>query len=165
MARVESRTNHRSLVGAASNTQDRLTVAAVRWMTLESSAGRRTVGRLARVDDGRAKSPLYRPDWRLAIVSTANVNLLRKLRRAGMQSDMWPVAISTDEVLYLSDEPDPRKAIPQTLRLSPEGGVQALGEFKVARTAAVTDELRAVLAGGRLGDILQAVPKSVRAEQ
>lgn len=125
----------------------------------------RTVGRLARVDDGRAKSPLYRPDWRLAIVSTANVNLLRKLRRAGMQADMWPVALSTDEVLYLSDEPDPRKAIPQPLRLSPEGGVQALGEFKVARTAAVTDGLRAVLAGGKLGDILHAVPKSVRGEQ
>ena len=46
---------------------------------------KRTVGRFARVDDSRSKSPLYRPDWRLAIVSTANVNLLRKVRAAGLK--------------------------------------------------------------------------------
>ena len=115
---------------------------------------KRTVGRLARVDDGKAKSPLYRPDWRLAIVSTANVNLLRKLRRAGEQTDSWPVAISTDEVFYLSDEPDPTVALPAPLRLG-----DGLGQFKISRSAPMSDEIGRALAAGRLAGLLPLVPK------
>lgn len=119
----------------------------------------RTVGRLARTEDGRAESPLYRPDWRLAIVSTANANLLRKLRRAGQQSDTWPVAISTDEVFYLSDEQKVRNAVPKPLRLSPKDGPLKLGEFKPTRTAEVGEELRSVLRRGKLSELLAAIPK------
>jgi hypothetical protein len=115
---------------------------------------KRTVGRFARADDGRSKSPLYRPDWRLAIVSTANVNLLRKVRTAGLKGDMWPVAISTDEVFYLSDEQDPVAALPQPLKLG-----NGLGQFKVTRSTPLTDEIRKALTGNKLSGLLPLVPK------
>lgn len=115
---------------------------------------KRTVGRLARTEDGHAKSPLYRPDWRLAIVSTANVNLLRKLRTAGQTADLWPVAISTDEVFYLSDNPDPITALPAPLKLD-----DGLGQFKVTRTTTVTGEIRDQLAARKLAGLLPLVPK------
>jgi len=115
---------------------------------------KRTVGRLARTEDGNVKSPLYRPDWRLAIVSTANVNLLRKLRKAGLQNDMWPVAISTDEVFYLSDQAEPTLAIPAPLKLG-----DGLGQFKVTRSAPLTEDITKALTGGRLAALVPLVPK------
>lgn len=112
-------------------------------------------GRFARAEDGQAKSPLYRPDWRLAVIGTANANLLRKIRSAGQTCDMWPVGISTDEVFYLSDDPHPDTALPTPLKL---GG--ALGQFKVSRTAPLTDQIHEALASGRLAKVLPLVPKA-----
>lgn len=114
----------------------------------------RLIGRFAREGDAHLKSPLYRPDWRLAIVSTANANLIRKLRSAGETADLWPVAVSTDEVFYLSDTPDPVEALPSPLQLG-----DGLGRFKVTRSTSLTDEIRKGLGGGRLGEFLKVVPK------
>lgn len=112
------------------------------------------VGRFARQEDGRLQSPLYRPDWRLTVVSTASVTLLRKLQRAGDEADQWPVLVSTDEVLYLSDDPDPVTAIPDALRLG-----DGLGQFKVSRSAPVTPEVLAGLAGGAIGKVLPLIAR------
>lgn len=114
----------------------------------------RLIGRFARQEDAHNRSELYRPDWRLAIVSTANANLLRKLRTAGQTADQWPVAISTDEVFYLSDEPDPVVALPAPLQLG-----DSLGKFKVTRSAPATEEMRHALTTGRLSQFLPLVPK------
>lgn len=113
------------------------------------------VGRFGRQEDGRLHSPLYRPDWRLTVVSVASVTLLRKLHRVGEQSDQWPVLVSTDEVLYMSDVEDPTLAIPAPLKLG--GG---LGSFTHKRTGKVTPELLAALARGSLGDALKLIPTS-----
>lgn len=111
-------------------------------------------GRFARSEDGQAKSPLYRPDWRLAIIATANANLLRKLRTAGQTVNMWPVAVSTDEVFYLSDDPNPETALPAPLKLG-----TGLGQFKVSRTAPLTEQVREALTTRRLAKLLPLVPK------
>ncbi len=111
-------------------------------------------GRFARSEDGDARSPLYRPDWRLAVIGTANANLLRKIRTAGQTSDIWPVAVSTDEVFYLSDDPNPDTALPAPLKLG-----TALGQFKLSRTAPVTDQILESLASRRLTKLLPLVPK------
>jgi hypothetical protein len=114
-------------------------------------------GRFARSEDGQAKSPLYRPDWRLAVIATANANLLRKIRTAGQTSDMWPVAVSTDEVFYLSDDPNPAAALPAPLKLG-----SGLGQFKVSRTAPLTEQIREALTSRRLTKLLPLVAKAVQ---
>ena len=114
-------------------------------------------GRFARSEDGEARSPLYRPDWRLAVIGTASANLLRKVRTAGLTADVWPVAVSTDEVFILSDDPDPETALPAPLQLG-----TGLGQFKVSRTAPVTDEILQALASRRLPKLLPLVPKVIQ---
>lgn len=109
-----------------------------------------TVGRLARLEDQEAASPLYRPDWRLTIQAVAHTNLLRKLRSAGQRTDRWPVAVSTDEVFYLSDSPDPD--LPEPMRLG-----DGLGCFRHTKNVGLTDEMVTALSDGRLPALLKLV--------
>ena len=64
------------------------------------------------------------------------------------------MAISTDEIFYLSDEQDPLAALPQPLKLG-----NGLGQFKVTRSAPLTDEIRKGLTGKALSGLLPLVPK------
>ena len=69
--------------------------------------------------------PLYRPDWRHAIIAQANANLSRALgllEAAGVPV----VAINVDCAYVVSDEPDPVAAMKGTLTLG-----EGLGDFKV----------------------------------
>lgn len=111
-----------------------------------------TIGRLARLEDQEAQSPLYRPDWRLTIQAVAHTNLLRKLRSAGLAADRWPVAVSTDEVFYLSDSPTPELPAPMQLG-------DGLGKFRHTKAAALTDEMVSALSGGGLPALLKLMPK------
>ena len=74
--------------------------------------------------------PLYRPDWRHAIIAQANANLSRALGR--LEAAGVPVvAINVDCAYVVSDEPDPVAAMKGTLTLG-----EGLGDFKV-RDAAI----------------------------
>jgi len=98
-------------------------------------------------------SPLYRPDWRHAVISQANANMSRALHK--MQGDGYtPVAVHKDAIYLLSDEPDPVAACPPSITLG-----AGLGHFKVQDTV----PLRAVLPvldgtrGGGIGSLMKAI--------
>lgn len=124
--------------------------AAVRAAIAATYKG--TIGRLARLEDQEAASPLYRPDWRLTIQAVAHTNLLRKLRSAGQHTDRWPVAVATDEVFYLSDSPNPN--LPEPMRLG-----DGLGAFRHTKSAALTDEMITALSDSRLPALLKLLVK------
>lgn len=54
----------------------------------------------------------YAPDRRDAIVAKSRNNLLRRAMKIGNHPDLgvWPVAVSTDTLVYASHTPDPREA-------------------------------------------------------
>ncbi len=73
----------------------------------------------------RPDSPLYRPDWRHAILAQGAANLSRALGRMDT-AGCTPVAVNIDCVYIVSDEPDPVAACPPTITLG-----TGLGHFKV----------------------------------
>jgi len=62
------------------------------------------------------RSPLYRPDWRHAILAQANANLSRALHKMDLAGHT-PVAVHKDCVYLVSDEPDPVAACPLSLAM------------------------------------------------
>lgn len=56
----------------------------------------------------------YAPERRHHIIAKARANVLRKVVSIGSRTDdpQWPVAISNDTVVYVSDDPDPISAWP-----------------------------------------------------
>ena len=54
----------------------------------------------------------YAPDRRHTIIARARANLLRRIIKIGNDPaiGMWPVAVTTDTVVYATSEPDPAKA-------------------------------------------------------
>jgi len=73
----------------------------------------------------RPDSPLYRPDWRHAILAQGAANLSRALGRMDA-AGCTPVAVNIDCVYLVSDEPDAVRACPPTITLG-----TGLGHFKV----------------------------------
>jgi len=91
------------------------------------------------------RSPLYRPDWRHAILAQANANLSRALHK--MDRDGYtPVAVHKDAVYLLSDEPDPVVACPPSVTLG-----DGLGHFKVQDAAIPVETVRPAFDGTRGG--------------
>ena len=100
-------------------------------------------------------SPLYRPDWRHAVISQANANMERALHK--MEADGYrPVAVHKDAIYLMSDEPDPVKACPPSITLG-----AGLGHFKAQDTVSL-EAVSPVLAGRRGGGI-GALMKAIRA--
>ncbi len=100
-------------------------------------------------------SPLYRPDWRHAVISQANTNMERALHK--MEADGYrPVAVHKDAIYLVSDEPDPVKACPPSITLG-----AGLGHFKAQDTVPLKAVLP-VLAGARGGGI-GSLMKAIRA--
>lgn len=81
--------------------------------------------------------PLYRPDWRHAVIAKARANLYRRLVRL----PVTPFAVLVDCVYFASNDPDPLAAIPG-LPLA-----HTLGAFKHAGTAPMPETLAAIEAG------------------
>ncbi|MEU9033241.1 transcriptional regulator, partial [Streptomyces sp. NPDC048383] len=61
--------------------------------------------------------PTWRPDIRAAVISTARVNMHRKMHKLAAATDLYPVAVLSDCAVYLSDGPSPLDFLPRT----PEG--------------------------------------------
>jgi len=97
------------------------------------------------------RSPLYRPDWRHAILAQANANLSRALHKMD-QAGYTPVAVHKDAVYLVSDEPDPVVACPPSVTLG-----TGLGHFKVQDAAVPLGEVLAAFDGtrGGLGTLLK----------
>ncbi len=55
------------------------------------------------------RNPLWRPDHRHLILARAQVGILRRAWTAGQATGMWPIAINTDAMYYVTDEPDPAR--------------------------------------------------------
>jgi len=93
------------------------------------------------------RSPLYRPDWRHAILAQANANLSRALHK--MDRDGYtPVAVHKDCVYLVSDESDPIKACPPSVTLG-----SGLGHFKVQDAALPLDRVLPAFDGARGGGV------------
>ncbi len=93
------------------------------------------------------KSPLYRPDWRHAIVAQANANLSRALHKMDL-AGYTPVAVHKDCVYLVSDEPDPVVACPPSVTLG-----AGLGHFKVQDAAILLDLVLPAFDGTRGGGV------------
>ncbi len=91
------------------------------------------------------RSPLYRPDWRHAILAQANANLSRALHKMDA-AGYTPVAVHKDAVYLLSDEPDPITACPPSVTLG-----TALGHFKVQDVAIPLETVLPAFDGTRGG--------------
>jgi len=97
------------------------------------------------------RSPLYRPDWRHAILAQANANLSRALHKMD-QAGYTPGAMHKDAVYLVSDEPDPVVACPPSVTLG-----TGLGHFKVQDAAIPLDRVLPAFDGtrGGLGTLLK----------
>lgn len=56
--------------------------------------------------------PGYAPERRHAIIAKSRANMLRRVVQIGRDSNVWPLAVETDTVLYASNDPDPVSAWP-----------------------------------------------------
>jgi len=93
------------------------------------------------------RSPLYRPDWRHAILAQANANLSRALHKMDL-AGYTPVAVHKDCVYLVSDEPGPVAACPPSVTLG-----AGLGHFKVQDAALPLERLLPAFDGTRGGGV------------
>ncbi|MGW6569976.1 DUF927 domain-containing protein [Streptomyces sp. NPDC054975] len=88
----------------------------------------RTLGYHASEKAGR----YYNPYWWQAVVSLARANLFRKIHRVAQTEGRYPLAVSTDWVLYATNETDPAAGVPVGLKMG-----RGLGQFKPAGFASM----------------------------
>ena len=96
----------------------------------------RTIGMLGSEEYMRNR-PGYAPDRRHHIVAKSRANILRRIAQIGRDSDRWPVAVTADTVLYLSDDPDPVSAWPG----KPAHFGRGFGQFKPEASGLMIDQL------------------------
>jgi hypothetical protein len=71
--------------------------------------------------------PTWRPDIRAAVISTARVNMHRKMRRLAEGAGLFPIAVLSDCAVYLSDGPSPLDFLPRAPDGAPLPGGFRLG--------------------------------------
>ncbi|MGW5401610.1 telomere-associated protein Tap [Streptomyces sp. NPDC003952] len=71
--------------------------------------------------------PTWRPDIRAAVISTARVNMHRKMHKLATAADLYPIAVLSDCAVYLSDGPSPLDFLPRTPEGKPLPGGFRLG--------------------------------------
>ncbi|MCX4783856.1 telomere-associated protein Tap [Streptomyces sp. NBC_01264] len=71
--------------------------------------------------------PTWRPDIRAAVISTARVNMHRKMQKLATSADLYPIAVLSDCAVYLSDGPSPLDFLPRTPEGKPLPGGFRLG--------------------------------------
>ncbi|MCW8383964.1 hypothetical protein [Streptomyces justiciae] len=94
-----------------------------------------------RPEYGTQDSDLFRPDVQQAVLAAQQANLVRTITRIGEQHKMWPIAVKTDMLAYVTDDPDFATAVPG---LKMEAN---LGNFK-PEGAALAEDVFAHLKGG-----------------
>lgn len=53
----------------------------------------------------RPGGSIHRPDWAATIMDLSRANMLRRVFRAGQGTGVWPVAVQTDAVYYVTRDP------------------------------------------------------------
>ncbi|MET9608642.1 helix-turn-helix domain-containing protein [Streptomyces sp. NPDC006512] len=71
--------------------------------------------------------PTWRPDIRAAVISTARVNMHRKMQKLATAAGLHPIAVLSDCAVYLSDGPGPLDFLPHTPEGKPLPGGFRLG--------------------------------------
>ncbi|MER6218795.1 helix-turn-helix transcriptional regulator [Streptomyces sp. NPDC001674] len=71
--------------------------------------------------------PTWRPDIRAAVISTARVNMHRKMHKLATAAGLYPIAVLSDCAVYLSDGPSPLDFLPRTPEGKPLPGGFRLG--------------------------------------
>ncbi|MER5934038.1 helix-turn-helix transcriptional regulator [Streptomyces sp. NPDC002054] len=71
--------------------------------------------------------PTWRPDIRAAVISTARVNMHRKMYKLATAAELYPIAVLSDCAVYLSDGPSPLDFLPCTPEGKPVPGGFRLG--------------------------------------
>ncbi|MER8096169.1 telomere-associated protein Tap [Streptomyces goshikiensis] len=71
--------------------------------------------------------PTWRPDIRAAVISTARVNMHRKMLKIARGAGEYPIAVLSDCAVYLSDGPSPLDFLPHTPEGKPLPGGFRLG--------------------------------------
>ncbi|MGW2865596.1 hypothetical protein [Streptomyces sp. NPDC001205] len=82
---------------------------------------------------GTADSMTFRPDIQQAIVAAQQANLTRTIMRVGNEHGMWPIAVKTDMLAYVTDDPNFFTAVPG-LKMEND-----LGNFKPEGAALAAD--------------------------
>jgi hypothetical protein len=96
-----------------------------------------------------AKDIYWRPDWAAMILDLALANTYRNLAKFAAEG-RFPLSLKVDAVIFSSDEADPEKAAPATMKLGTSGG-----QWKPERIAPLAEVLPAIDEG-------QAVSKALR---
>ncbi|MGW0752555.1 telomere-associated protein Tap [Streptomyces sp. NPDC002587] len=71
--------------------------------------------------------PTWRPDIRAAVISTARVNMHRKMNKLATAAGLHPIAVLSDCAVYLSNGPSPLDFLPRTPDGKPLPGGFRLG--------------------------------------
>ncbi|MGW7528762.1 telomere-associated protein Tap [Streptomyces sp. NPDC054783] len=71
--------------------------------------------------------PTWRPDIRAAVLATVRVSMHRKIMKTAAATDLYPVAIGTDALVYPSPGPSPLDFLPCTPEGKPVPGTFRLG--------------------------------------
>lgn len=79
----------------------------------------------------------YAPERRHHIIAKSRANILRTVEKNGTDSGIWPIAIGTDTICYLSDNPDPIAAWPG----SPDKLGRGFGQYKHEGSALLSKHL------------------------
>ncbi len=79
----------------------------------------------------------YAPHRRHHIIAKARTNILRRVTQIGRDFDVWPVAVSKDTILYVSNEADPIKAWPG----DPKQLGRGFGQYKPEASGLLADQL------------------------
>ncbi|MFJ6792092.1 telomere-associated protein Tap [Streptomyces angustmyceticus] len=69
----------------------------------------------------------WRPDIRAAVLANQRIGLHRKLMKTAAATDLYPVAIGTDAIVYPSTGPSPLDVLPHTPEGKPAPGTFRLG--------------------------------------
>jgi hypothetical protein len=80
----------------------------------------------------------YDPMKRLSIIGKASANIIYRLDLIGQHTGRWPVAVQTDTVLYVSDNPDPQAAWPG----EPKTWGRGFGQYKHEGSALLADHVQ-----------------------
>lgn len=79
----------------------------------------------------------FAPDWRHLIIARSRANILRTVAKNGADSGQWPIAIGTDTICYLSDNPHPIASWPGDPRKLGRG----FGQYKHEGSALLSDHI------------------------
>jgi hypothetical protein len=82
----------------------------------------------------RPGARIHRPDWAHTFIGTERANLFRKMLKAH-RAGRNPIEIETDKVTYLSEQANPREALPPGFTLPPPGQRAQLGHVQHKATS------------------------------